>query len=604
MKRKLFLFVILISLMGNINAQVGINTTNPSPLAVLDIQNIVANGDTVPQGVTVPKLTEKQRNKIDLADPILANGLLIYNVDEDCYNYFSHDEEKWRSLCGSYGKSEFDFDCSAITPLGNYTENKELNTNNKLKIIVNVTKPGSYSIHGTTTNGYFFSTSGTFLGKGTFTIYVDGQGTPLVAGVDVVSLQKNGEDVACATPLTITVLTSAGNYTLDCRGAIVNGVYEVNKALTLSHKITLKVNVLELGSWSVTSDLVEGISFSGQGVFTALGPQSIVIYGEGAPLSVKPKEITFTTNSKGGSSTTCSTIVRITIPQKTFLSLGDNNHSLGGTAGIGYMFKNSQNFGSEENSTFKTYTPKIINNGTIDGKITAAILKPYLEPTTGKPVDILFSSYNADFTNDAVSILIKYLNAGGVVIMFNEHLNESSGNINFLTTLFNYPAMQSSDDYIPGGQGWILRLPIMDDMILNGPFGDVRGEYIGNDNGYEDVMWNLPDDQVDWKVPALNYNSNSTSTNGSPDKIVLLKAKYKNFVWGGDGGFAAAGNGSATNMNWYPVTTTGAPHYTPSSRPYGNTNGTTRVTVYNAAFVANLLAWAIQTAEESGINSY
>lgn len=187
--KKILLFL-MFSIFVNIMlySQVGINTENPNVLTELDVQNLAKEGIVVPKGVMIPRMTEEQRDLIDVSDASLANSLVVYNITEDCFNYYSKIEGEWRSVCGKLGKAVFDFDCSAIEVQGTYVEKKELNSSNALKIIVTVTKPGEYSIAGTTTNGYYFSTSGTFLTAGVFTVYVQGQGTPLNIGEDVVSI--------------------------------------------------------------------------------------------------------------------------------------------------------------------------------------------------------------------------------------------------------------------------------------------------------------------------------------------------------------------------------------------------------------------------------
>ncbi len=67
---------------------VGINNAAPDPSAALDVMS-------TNQGVLVPRMTVSQRNAI--VSPAL--GLLIYNIDDDCFNYF--DGLSWVSLCGN-----------------------------------------------------------------------------------------------------------------------------------------------------------------------------------------------------------------------------------------------------------------------------------------------------------------------------------------------------------------------------------------------------------------------------------------------------------------------------------------------------------------------
>jgi hypothetical protein len=103
---------------------------------------------------------------------------------------------------------------------------------------------------------------------------------------------------------------------MSCGSAIVNGVYKVGTALTGSNTITLPVNVTSLGSYTVTTNTVDGISFSGSGTFTATGNQNITLNGTGTPNSTSTKTLTITSDSQGGISTSCNVNVIVVIPSK------------------------------------------------------------------------------------------------------------------------------------------------------------------------------------------------------------------------------------------------------------------------------------------------
>src|SRR5690554_2439175 len=85
--------VLFLALLGStfLTAQdnVGIGTTTPEPTAALDVQS----ND---KGVLVPRLTTAQRTGI--ASP--AEGLMVYDTDEECFFYFKA-STNWESLCAS-----------------------------------------------------------------------------------------------------------------------------------------------------------------------------------------------------------------------------------------------------------------------------------------------------------------------------------------------------------------------------------------------------------------------------------------------------------------------------------------------------------------------
>lgn len=72
-----------------ISAQsVGINTQNPHPSSVLDVQSVQA-------GALLPRLTTAQRNQIQ--NP--AIGLIIFNTDTECLNVYN--SNGWNEVCGN-----------------------------------------------------------------------------------------------------------------------------------------------------------------------------------------------------------------------------------------------------------------------------------------------------------------------------------------------------------------------------------------------------------------------------------------------------------------------------------------------------------------------
>ena len=162
-------YLVLLSLISSVilQAQVGINTENPHRLTELDVKNIVNGSDTIPKGILVPRLRTEQRDQMVIADVKDDNGILIYNIDEDCYNYYNRLEKEWKSICGKASKAVFTMDCSKVSVSGEYKNGVETGSANFISVTVDVTKRGTYSISATITdpnkeNGYFFTASGEF----------------------------------------------------------------------------------------------------------------------------------------------------------------------------------------------------------------------------------------------------------------------------------------------------------------------------------------------------------------------------------------------------------------------------------------------------------
>lgn len=71
-------------------AQVGIGTLSPHFSSVLDVESST-------KGFLPPRMTEEQRD--DINDGVFAEGLVIYNTDEDCINFYNG--SVWISLCAN-----------------------------------------------------------------------------------------------------------------------------------------------------------------------------------------------------------------------------------------------------------------------------------------------------------------------------------------------------------------------------------------------------------------------------------------------------------------------------------------------------------------------
>ena len=72
----------------------------------------------------------------------------------------------------------------------------------------------------------------------------------------------------------------------DCLPKTVNGIYEANKALDPdSNTITVSVNVMTAGTYSITTDTINGYFFRGSGIFTTPGNNNVTLRGNGTPFA-------------------------------------------------------------------------------------------------------------------------------------------------------------------------------------------------------------------------------------------------------------------------------------------------------------------------------
>ncbi len=598
MKKLFYLSQLIIALTiilpMNLFGQVGINTKKPAAHTGLHVSERKDPSNAVPDkynGIIIQRYTTAERDaQLTPNMGAAQNSLLIFNTTEGCYNFWSSIDNSWQSLCGKLGKSTFTFDCSQISVNGTYIAGKALTTSNYLSIPVNVTKAGEYSITVTTANGYNFYTSSTFLSTGTFVVQVPGQGTPVNAQTDNLAFASNGNSVTCNPVRTITVLSSSGTYTMGCNTATVNGVYKQGTALTASNTISLPVNVTSLGSYQIMSNTVDGISFSGSGVFTSLGAQTVTLTGSGTPTSTTDKVITLTSNSAVGSAS-CNVTVKMTVTTKKILQIdGGYTYGYAATQGASRSFLQSQNnFGLLPASIVKT-------DGFTYTTLTFPSSAQLLTALNSKP-DIVIIGYYYLPDQTAVGYLTDYLNNKGVVINFNE---ETAAVQRITRSVLSNPSVTAT---YGGPAGSVYQLTNTSDPILNGPFGDVRGKSWGEDNSTTVYINGATD------ITTYSYAQPLNSTT-IYDGITGFRHNSLNYIWFGDAGFLSNNNTNGTEPANYntllPFVAPSSGNYFPVYKNYGYAgNGYTAgsLRAYNSVIFGNIMAWAIKQAEVNGINT-
>lgn len=458
MNKRLFLLVLVSVLFSTLYAQVGVNTENPNMLTELDVQNIVIGRDTIPKGIMIPRMTESQRNKIDVSNVSTANSLMIYNIDEDCYNYYSKSNLEWQSLCGKIGKAHFEMDCDLVTVMGQYGDKVALNSSNYLKVTVNVTRIGSYSISATSTpdNGYFYEASGTFFTTGKITLTIQGVGEPInhTQGTNLIdpsddtpdqfTLTSNGGGSDCNFKVNVRSTAARPMFTMDCAATVVEGMYFEDQALSTtpnpynnqSHRIKVTLKNIPSTSYGAVAVLetnsVDGISFKGEAVLIS-STQEVYLTGTGVPRGLADKIMTIISNSES-STASCTATVRMLIPRKRLMTLGNTTGPLYSyNAGIvdtrnppnnlNTLLTDKNNFGYNQwsilrfqgfnnvsGSAFSNFIPTSPNNWTDDDRDIIAMetatwqnmsdtkLESLLKGTNGvSKVDIFMIGYNTEF---------------------------------------------------------------------------------------------------------------------------------------------------------------------------------------------------------------
>jgi hypothetical protein len=524
-------------------------------------------------------------------------GLIVYNLVEDvdkdlCLGLNQWDGAKWVCFESQMGNAVFsEVSCDKIYINGGYTQGDPATAENYITMELNVTKIGAFHITVTTNpdNGYVFHSSGVALGLGQMTINIPCQGTPTTVRTD--NLLFEGVTLAAGCQPSITVLSTAAVYSLNCASIVVHGNYLKGTPLTADDKIDMKVTVATGGSYHIIAPLTNGIRFSGGGSLIP-GTQTITLSGSGTPTVNADFAISIEANTSQGNAT-CSATIPITLPAMTYAIIGTDNNTphIYSWAAVARnnAITNEKNFGP--NGTVKIASkftaPLWSTNSAAD---VATLLAG-----SSKPDIVLFNAYDISSTsslNAAAAALITYIKAGGCVIYGSSdgHADQVNAVLNGVFGAGNATAQSggSDDDVYP-----IANLP--NNPVINGPFGNLANQHWGEDNASSGsiIVQQLPPNSI-----QVCTARSASKTNQNPAYSIVWYNDLYNFFYFGDSTGANTDYGSDTSA-W--------PSYYPNSKPgskvYGP-GGSANRTVVNAALELNAVAWGLRKAAVSGINPH
>ncbi len=178
--------------------------------------------------------------------------------------------------------------CTGAVTAGTYAAGTSLGSGNTVTINVTVTALGAYLVSTAPANGVVFSKAGMFTALGPQTITLSGSGTPTSAGP--VTHTVSAGSATCTFSITYTTGGGGGGtYSFAgspnaCTGAIVSGTYNAGTALNTTNTVSLQINVITVGAYSISTNISNGMTFSTSGVFTSTGVQQVVLIGTGTPL--------------------------------------------------------------------------------------------------------------------------------------------------------------------------------------------------------------------------------------------------------------------------------------------------------------------------------
>ncbi|MCW3161296.1 hypothetical protein [Chryseobacterium oryctis] len=275
MKKILFLFLLQIGAICL--AQVGVGTPNPNSKSILDVMSTT-------KGVLMPRMSQVQRDSIVLdKSDVNVDGLLVYNTDTGCYNYWNNAQGKWKGLgpaeCEPLIFADFTIDCNQFPAADTNTYSAGSSVaGNTINVSVNVYEAGPYYITITSNNGVSYSATGTFTTTGLQTVTVaNATGAPSSLPINF-AVKING--------ITLCRYTKDGtggfSYNYNCSAAkvspaMVQGIYG-------SGTVRVPITITGTGNIPPIYQTINGVTYSFAGLTGATSAvQEIVIAYSGTP---------------------------------------------------------------------------------------------------------------------------------------------------------------------------------------------------------------------------------------------------------------------------------------------------------------------------------
>lgn len=286
-KHVAFILAIIFSIgaiYGQSNKGVGTRITDVTTEKNLK-DNAILDLESTSKGFFLPRMTTAQRDAIK-KNMGKDNGLAVYNIDNDCVEYWSERADKWMSLCGSLPPAKVDLEensCGTIQFVGfgdlingkpQHEQGKAIDPNTQwMAVRLKVNQIGTYTISANSNNGYFFSGEGQFQSVGTYEVVLKGMGTPIkgydsnasVKG-DKLQFSLNGIDSKVCTNVEVLVTPAALDFQIVSADNAAKGKYNVGVGATLKkgNSIELGIKVTSAGLATVTaSNSTLGIKFFG-----------------------------------------------------------------------------------------------------------------------------------------------------------------------------------------------------------------------------------------------------------------------------------------------------------------------------------------------------
>ncbi len=221
----------------------------------------------------------------------------------------------------------------------------------------------------------------------------------------------------------------------SCANALVSGRYVADTALAVANTVTITVNVTVAGPYLVSTNTVNGISFSQESTFADTGLQKVILVGTGMPVAIDTA--TFTVTGSTGSGDSCSFSVATVqgIPPHYYLSCflngvyrnfsdstGATNSEIPGISGYAGLDIRGLDTVANSASTFEfgVSSAGLVGTGSYTDSTSAKAYSNYL--------DNLGQTWSADTTaNSSFNVVVTGVSASNVQGTFSGTIRSLQG---------------------------------------------------------------------------------------------------------------------------------------------------------------------------------
>ncbi len=269
------------------------------------------------------RTSDFKMNKLLICALFIASAFVLFF---SCQRELSADPQQVST--GSLNKDS-NGNCEPVIIAGVYHKGQSLADSNYLEVSVNITLPGSYTITTDTVNGYSFKASGIFTNSGPISLRLPGYGIPVNSGTDYFKIRYNAS--ACqAAVAVIDTTTKTASYSLNgdpgaCLNDTVYGSYIKGITLDTDAMVKISLNVITPGTYTITTNTVNGYNFSAAGTFLNTGIQPFFLNASGKPLN-KESDIFVVTAGNSTCSFTVDVLTPVAVTGNDYFPLSFNSY--------------------------------------------------------------------------------------------------------------------------------------------------------------------------------------------------------------------------------------------------------------------------------------